>query len=94
MQIHTEGRDFIAGGHVYHADPDGNVEIPDHIAKAEGLTPHERDDKPGTIPASAQRDKKALVDWAKEAHGLDIDPESGTKAELIARIEAEIAAKQ
>lgn len=42
MKIDTKGKDQIAAGTVYKADKDGMVEIPDKIAKAEGLNPKKK----------------------------------------------------
>ena len=42
MKIYTEGKDQIAAGKVYRADKDGCVDIPDKVAKSEGLNPKKK----------------------------------------------------
>ena len=45
-KIFTDGKDQIAGGIVYRADKSGHVEIPDQVAKDEGLAEAKKTAKP------------------------------------------------
>ena len=95
MRIHTDGKDMIVAGKVYHPDEKGHVEVPDDLAKAEGHAPKA---EPKTEPKGPKplEEMKAgeLIAYAAE-NGLDIGdmkPQVGQE-KILAVVKEAIAKK-
>lgn len=74
MKIDTNGKDFIVNGHIFHADKDGKVEVPDDVLSKDKVS----------VPAAATADVSASRVAELEAENEKLKAEI---AELNALIE-------